>query len=72
MIFVKHENKEPIDGCSYLVSCPEYSTSGFAISKWNGEDKIWIDEGHGILLHRYVESYFPTPLNNVEIEILHT
>jgi len=57
------EKVEPIDDEWYIVYCPEYSESEYAIAKWDSGN--WYSEGLSTPVHDYVKAYFPTPLNKM-------
>lgn len=55
--------KEPIDMQWYLVMCPSFSESGFAIAQWQKHDQIWVGDGFGHTIHPYVVEYCVKPLD---------
>lgn len=47
----------------YIVKCPDWCESGFAVAQWDGEN--WFDNSGRNDFDEYVTEYWETPLNEL-------
>ena len=61
---IKVQYKKPIDGEYYLVHCPKFCISEYAIALWDDTEQRWETE-EGSEVNKFVESYHSIPLSEI-------